>query len=64
MRCRGCDALLTDYEVTRKDKRDGTYLDLCDACFAPLVDYIPVSDRLDLYEESSIDADGEALEIL
>ena len=34
MRCKACDALLTDYEATRKDK-DGNFIDLCGQCYFP-----------------------------
>ena len=33
MRCRACDTMLSDYEVTRKDKLTGEYTDLCSNCF-------------------------------
>lgn len=33
MRCKACDAMLNDYEATRKDKLTGQYTDLCSDCF-------------------------------
>ena len=32
MRCRSCDVILADYELTRKDKDTGEFLDLCSNC--------------------------------
>ena len=32
MRCQACNAELTDYESTLKDKETGEFLDLCGAC--------------------------------
>jgi hypothetical protein len=33
MRCKACNALMTDADCRRKDKETGEYLDLCGACF-------------------------------
>jgi len=32
MRCIACNALLSDYESTRKSQTTGEYLDLCNHC--------------------------------
>ena len=32
MRCKICDVMLSDYEVTRKDPTSGEYLDTCGEC--------------------------------
>ncbi len=32
MRCVACNALLSDYEATRKSQTTGEYLDLCNYC--------------------------------
>jgi len=32
MRCKICDVILSDYEVTRKDPATGDYLDTCGEC--------------------------------
>ena len=32
MRCKICDVILSDYEVTRKDPTTGEYLDTCGEC--------------------------------
>ena len=33
MHCKGCDKLLSDWEVKKKDKH-GVYLDLCNICIS------------------------------
>ena len=32
MRCRACNEILSDFELTRKDKETGDFLDLCNDC--------------------------------
>ena len=32
MRCKACNVLLEDHEVTLKDKKTGEFLDLCGDC--------------------------------
>lgn len=32
MRCRCCDKILNDYELTRKDPETGVHLDTCSGC--------------------------------
>lgn len=36
MRCRACDAELTDIESTRKDPQTGEYVDLCGGCLSAI----------------------------
>lgn len=57
MHCTCCDALLTDFEATRKDRRTGAFLDLCQECFneAGLWKEIPTIDRTDLIAKSDIE---------
>ena len=50
MRCKQCDIILSDFEATRKDTRNGVYLDLCNRCYSYISEFIPVSERFDLYE--------------
>lgn len=60
MRCACCDVLLTDFEATRKDKRNGRYLDLCNSCFVadPLV--VPVVERADLFSSEDLRESGHS----
>ena len=57
MHCECCDALLTDFEATRKDRRTGAFLDLCQECFSEtgLKGHIPTIDRRDLLKQSDIE---------
>lgn len=50
MRCIDCDVELTDFEATRRDQRTNQFLDLCNECFRPVADFIPVKERYDLYD--------------
>ena len=59
MHCTICDALLSEFEATRRDARTGDYLDLCQACFNDLKSLIPTRDRKDLLRQSDIDDDFE-----
>jgi len=34
MRCKACDTILNDWELTRQDKSTGEYLDLCSECLS------------------------------
>lgn len=42
MKCLSCDVVLSNAEATRKYKSSGTFVDLCNHCFAPVADSIPV----------------------
>tara|TARA_R110000744_G_scaffold152443_3_gene266500 strand:- start:8481 stop:8663 length:183 start_codon:yes stop_codon:yes gene_type:complete len=33
MRCKACNVLLEDFELKRKDKLTGDFLDLCSVCY-------------------------------
>tara|TARA_R110000822_G_scaffold165573_1_gene306068 strand:+ start:399 stop:617 length:219 start_codon:yes stop_codon:yes gene_type:complete len=47
MRCISCNTLLTDYEITRKYKSTGAYIDLCVSCGA-YIGEVELDDRKDL----------------
>lgn len=51
MRCNCCNAVLTDYEATRRHSVTKEFLDLCGDCFGAVAKeaYIPYSDRPDLW---------------
>jgi len=34
MRCRSCDSILSDFELLRKCKVSGDFLDLCGTCYS------------------------------
>ena len=55
MHCKSCDALLSDFEATRKSVRLGDYIDLCNKCFDTIKDDIDYSERQDLLEYEDMD---------
>lgn len=55
MHCTCCNALLSDYESTRKNAITGEYIDLCNDCFSDLKNIVPTKDRKDLLKQSDID---------
>ena len=48
MHCIACDALLSDFESTRRIKNTRNYVDLCNHCFREVKDVLPVIERKDL----------------
>lgn len=65
MHCTCCNALLSDYESTRKNAITGEYIDLCNDCFSDLKNIVPTKDRKDLLKQSDIDdlMDEEGLDV-
>lgn len=55
-RCRACDKVLNDFEMTRKYP-SGEYLDLCNHCYSFIKDEIDVIERADLREYEDWDED-------
>lgn len=51
-RCRACNCILNDFELTRKSTVTGEYFDLCGACFATIRDTVHYKERLDLKDNS------------
>ncbi len=51
-RCRSCDKILNDYEMTRKSAVTGEYFDLCNGCFSTIKDQVYSKERADLLTES------------
>jgi len=45
MRCKACDASLTDYESTRRSSNSGEFLDLCNHCYKSIEEDIEVFDN-------------------
>ena len=48
MHCTICDALLTDFEATRRIQHTRVYFDLCNPCFKSIDTNLPVAERKDL----------------
>ena len=57
MHCTICDALLTDFESTRRNAHTGDFLDMCSVCYQDFKEIIPTRDRRDLLKQSDIDLD-------
>ena len=62
MHCTICDALLSDFEATRKNAHTGEYLDMCSNCYQDFKEIIPTRDRRDLLKQSDIDLEFDDLE--
>lgn len=56
MRCLSCNAVLTDFEATRKSVLTNEYTDLCNNCFSSVSEYILTIERTDLaHDEDEAD---------
>ena len=51
-RCRACDVILNDYEMTRKSSVTGEYYDLCSHCFSYIRHDVHSRERIDLKDIS------------
>ena len=51
-RCRACDKVLNDYEMTRKSAVTGEYYDLCGHCFSTIRADVYYKERIDLKDNS------------
>ena len=51
MKCIDCDAILSDFEATRRRHSTGAFLELCDSCFAPVAHMVDVIEREDLAKQ-------------
>ena len=45
MRCVACNAVLTDFEATRKSANTGEYIDLCNKCFNTIREEVAVIEK-------------------
>lgn len=62
MRCVCCDAILSDFDATRKHQITGQYLDMCSKCVNEVNDilnedggYLATEDRKDLQDRAYFD---------
>lgn len=46
--CLACERLLSEFEIERKFVGSGTFVGLCNKCFAPISNSVPVDEQLDL----------------
>lgn len=59
MRCLACNALLTDFEATRKSAMSAQFLDLCNHCYSYTSEDIDTIDRMDLKSEADYESMGD-----
>lgn len=61
MRCYCCNAVLSDFEATRKSVQSGDYIDMCNGCFHHVKEDIDVVERQDLQhaDDEEIDDDEQ-----
>jgi NAD-dependent SIR2 family protein deacetylase len=59
MRCIACNALLSDYEATRKSELTGEYVDLCNHCYVAVKSDIVTIEREDLATPENMEEDWE-----
>lgn len=52
MRCYCCNAVLSDFEATRKSVQSGDFVDMCNGCFSYVKEDIDVVERQDLQHVS------------
>jgi hypothetical protein len=58
MRCLACNALMSDFEATRKSVNTNEYIDLCNHCYYSISDDVNALERTDLeHEEDMVVAD-------
>lgn len=57
MHCLSCDKELSDFESSRKSKRTGEYLDLCNNC------YKWIKDDIDSMENTSLISQQETIDL-
>jgi len=61
MRCYCCNAVLSDFEATRKSVQSGDFIDMCNSCFSHVKEDIDVVERQDLQhaDDEEIDDDEQ-----
>lgn len=58
MRCLSCNALLSDFEATRKSANTNEYIDMCNHCYHTISDDVAALERTDLeHEEDMVTTD-------
>lgn len=48
MRCKACDKVLTEYEMTRRSKSSNEFIDLCNHCYKYIQTDVQVVDKPEL----------------
>ena len=54
MRCKGCDVLLNEREIKRKDKDTKAFLDLCNYCYKASEGALghAIEENMELFEDN------------
>lgn len=52
MRCKACNAELSDFESTRKSLDTNEFIDLCNNCYSHVKSDVATIERFDLMHES------------
>lgn len=58
MHCKCCDAMLTDFEATRRNANTFEFVDLCNECFSEVKHIVPVIERKDLMKPEDFEIEG------
>ena len=54
MRCLSCNALLSDFEATRKSVNTNEYIDMCNHCYHTISDDVAALEMTDLEHEEDM----------
>lgn len=62
MRCLSCNAILSDFEATRKSVNTNSYIDMCNRCYYTISDDVAALERDDLAHDEDLDSDHDSLD--
>lgn len=62
MRCLSCNAILSDFEATRKSVNTNSYIDMCNRCYYTISDDVASLERDDLAHDEDLDSDHDSLD--
>jgi len=57
MRCKICDSVLNDYELTRKDPKSGEFLDTCSECVRVIRECLEDFDEVPYKHDVGVEVD-------
>ena len=64
MKCKACDAILTDFEASRRSLVTGDYVTLCQSCFSGIKDDVMAFGNPKLMTEDDDDPIVEQLNLM
>lgn len=64
MRCLSCNALMSDFEATRKSANTNEYIDMCNHCYYTISDDVAALERTDLEHEEDMVTDSDFTDTL